>query len=379
MNVSKRTLNTFRIERGKDKKSEKSQVSDIFRWSCLLFFLLMLAGFDNLRAQKDEGVGNVSGGTNVGTSAAAFLEIGIGARAQAMGGAFVSLVQDATAMYWNPAGIGKVSGFEMTFTHINWLLDTNFDYAGIVLPIGGGVASVGANVIVFGTGEQPVRVVGQEEGTGEFFSAQDLAAGVTFALNFTDRFSFGLNAKYINQRIRNSSANGFAIDIGALYMTQLEGLQMGFSISNFGSDMQLSGRDLSNVLDPDIINDGVEKILVNYETDSFTLPLLFRFGISYKRPILLKHADLTVAMDLLHPNNDEESINVGAEYLMFETFALRAGYRSLLLSDRTSGISLGAGLIVSPRRSDMKIVVDYAYIDWGVLNAVHNFSLGLKF
>ena len=379
MNVSKRTLNTFRIERGKVKKSEKSQVSDIFRWSCLLFFLLMLAGFDNLRAQKDEGVGNVSGGTNVGTSAAAFLEIGIGARAQAMGGAFVSLVQDATAMYWNPAGIGKVSGFEMTFTHINWLLDTNFDYAGIVLPIGGGVASVGANVIVFGTGEQPVRVVGQEEGTGEFYSAQDLAAGVTFALNFTDRFSFGLNAKYINQRIRNSSANGFAIDIGALYITQLEGLQMGFSISNFGSDMRLSGRDLSNVLDPDIINDGVEKILVNYETDSFTLPLLFRFGISYKRPMLSKHADLIVAVDLLHPNNDEESINVGAEYLLFKTFALRAGYRSLLLSDRTSGLSVGAGLIVSPRRSEMKIVVDYAYVDWGVLNSVHNFSLGLKF
>jgi len=295
-----------------------------------------------------------------------------------MGGAFVSLVQDATAMYWNPAGIGKVSGFEMTFTHINWLLDTNFDYAGIVLPIGGGVASVGANVIVFGTGEQPVRVVGQEEGTGEFYSAQDLAAGVTFALNFTDRFSFGLNAKYINQRIRNSSANGFAIDIGALYITQLEGLQMGFSISNFGSDMRLSGRDLSNVLDPDIINDGVEKILVNYETDSFTLPLLFRFGISYKRPMLSKHADLIVAVDLLHPNNDEESINVGAEYLLFKTFALRAGYRSLLLSDRTSGLSLGAGLIVSPRRSEMKIVVDYAYVDWGVLNSVHNFSLGLK-
>ena len=204
-------------------------------------------------------------------------------------------------------------------------------------------------------------------------------AGVTFALNFTDRFSFGVNAKYINQRIWNSSADGFAIDIGALYMTQLEGLQMGFSISNFRTDMRLSGRDLRNALDPDILNDGVEKIPVSYETDSFSLPLLFRFGISYKQPMLSKHTVLIVAVDLLHPNNDEESINLGAEYVLFETFALRAGYRSLFLSNRTSGLSLGAGLTVSPRRSDMKIVVDYAYVDWDVLNAVHNFSLGLKF
>ncbi|MCH9007181.1 PorV/PorQ family protein [candidate division KSB1 bacterium] len=351
-------------------------MSDILRWSCLLFFLLMLAGFDNLRAQKDEGVGNVSGGTNVGTSAAAFLEIGIGARAQAMGGAFVSLVQDATAMYWNPAGIGKVSGFETTFTHINWLLDTNFDYAGIVVPIGG-VGAIGANVIVLGTGEQPVRVVGQEEGTGEFYSAQDLAAGVTFALNFTDRFSFGVNAKYINQRIWNSSANGFAIDIGALYQTQFEGLQMGFSISNFGSDMRLSGRDLRNVLDPDILNDGVEKIPVSYETDSFTLPLLFRFGLSYQRPMLLEGSNLTIAVDLLHPNNDEESINLGAEFLMVDTFTLRVGYRSLFLSDRISSLSLGGGLFL-PTSSDMTISIDYAYVDWGILSTVHNFSVGLK-
>ncbi len=379
MKISKRTLKTFRIEREKQNKSGKSQIFNMFQLSYVVFFLLMLAAFDNLKAQKNQDFGSVSNGTNVGTRAAAFLEIGVGARAQAMGGAFVSLVQDATAMYWNPAGIGKVSGIEMTFTHVNWLVDTNFDYAGIVAPIGG-IAALGANLTILGSGkEQPVRVVGQEEGTGEFFSAQDLAAGVSFALNFTDRFSFGFNAKFINQRIFNSTVNGFGMDVGALYLTQLEGLQLGFSISNFGTNMRISGRDLRNVSDPDPLNDGVEKIPVSYETDSFSLPMLFRFGISYKRPILSKNTDLTVAVDLLHPNNDEESINVGAEYMLFKTFALRGGYRSLFLSDRTSGISLGAGLTLSPHRSDTKIVVDYAYVDWGVFNAVHNFSVGLKF
>lgn len=358
-------------------RTARSGQNDRYRSRFLIFSVLLLVTWQNLYAQKNDGSGNISAGANVGTTtAAAFLEIGVGARAQAMGGAFVSLARDATAMYWNPAGIGKISGYETTFSHVNWLVDTNFDYFGIVAPIGQR-AAVGVNVTVFGSGDQPVRRVGQEEGTGEFYSAQDLAAGITFALNLTDRFSFGINAKYIQQRIWNSSANGFAVDIGGLYETQLDGFQMGFNISNFGSDMRLSGRDLQNVLDPDILNEGVDNILVNYETDSFTLPLLFRFGLSYQWQLFAR-SDLTVAVDLLHPNNDEESVNLGAELLMVEVFTLRAGYRSLFLSDRIGGLSLGAGLII-PTRSDLKINFDYAYVDWGVLNAAHTFSVGLRF
>lgn len=357
-------------------KLDKLTFIDSYRTFLFAVLLLFFALFNDVSAQKSGVFSN--SGTNVGTSAAAFLEIGVGARAQSMGGAFVSLADDATAMYWNPAGIGKISGFEASFIHINWLLDTNYDYTGIVTPIGG-IFVLGVNTIVFGTDEQPVRIVGQEQGTGEFYSAQDLAVGVTLALNLTDRFSFGINTKYINQRIWNSSATGFAIDVGGMYTTQFDGLKMGFSISNFGTDMRLSGRDIRNVLDPDILNEGVENIPVSYETDSFTLPLLFRFGISYDRPVLSDQTDLILAVDLLHPNNDEETINLGAEYLIHKTFALRAGYRSLFLSDRTSGLSLGAGLSVSPSRSSMKIVVDYGYVNWGILNTVHNFSLGLKF
>jgi len=253
MNVSKQMLNALWMAGGKREWFTRSQQPDVFWWRFLITCVLMMVVHESLYAQKSDGSGNVSAGTNVGTTtAAAFLEIGVGARAQAMGGAVVSLDQDATAMYWNPAGIGRTSGFQVTFTHVNWLVDTNFDYVGIVVPIGG-AAVMGVNVTVFGTGEQPVRVVGQEEGTGEFYSAQDLAAGVSFAVNLTDRFAFGLNAKYIEQRIWNSSASGIAIDVGGLYETQFNGLQMGFNISNFGSGMRLSGRDIRNVIDPDVL------------------------------------------------------------------------------------------------------------------------------
>ena len=67
MKVSSRTLNACRIEGGKHKTSEQSQAFDIFRSGYLVLFLLMFAAFDSLSAQKDDGLGNVSSGTNIGT------------------------------------------------------------------------------------------------------------------------------------------------------------------------------------------------------------------------------------------------------------------------------------------------------------------------
>ncbi len=314
--------------------------------------------------------------SNVGTSAAPFLEIGVGARAESLGEAYVSLAQDATAMYWNPAGIGRITAFEAMFTHIDWFLDTQYTYAGLVVPIRSRGA-VGLNVTSFGAGEQPVRIVGQEQGTGEFYSSQDFAMGVSLAINLTHRFTFGFNTKYIRQQIWHTSAQGFAVDMGVLYATRLEGLRLGVSISNFGTAMRLSGRDLLNVIDPDIFNSGVEKIRVSYETDAFELPLLSRFGLSYTRPLFGGGNQLTLAVDLQHPSNDTESINLGGEVLLLNMVSLRAGYKSLFLQDRFNGLSLGGGLMVRAFGGG-KITLDYAYVDWGYLNFVHHFSLGIS-
>ncbi|MCH7573880.1 MAG: PorV/PorQ family protein [Candidatus Marinimicrobia bacterium] len=313
--------------------------------------------------------------SNAGTSAAAFLEIGVGARAMGMGQAFVSLAQDATAMYWNPAGISRIATFEAMFTYVDWFVDTKYAFTGIVAPIPGRGA-VGLSVTHFGAAAQPVRIVGQEEGTGEFYTAQDIALGLTLALNLTNRFSFGLSSKFIRQQIWHTSGQGFAMDVGVLYKTGLEGMNIGISISNFGSPLQLSGRDLLNVIDPDILNSGVEKIRVNYETDPFELPLLARFGLSYQRTLFGEGNHLTVVADLQHPSNDTESINVGAELLLMNAVSLRMGANSLLLQDRTGGFSLGGGLVVRSFGAG-QITLDYAYVDWGFLRELHYFTVGL--
>ncbi|MEN8191639.1 MAG: PorV/PorQ family protein [Bacteroidota bacterium] len=368
------TVFKFNENINKISKRYKTLKHQLISLSTLLLILVIILPNNAVAQEKESELS--SNGKNVGTTAAAFLEIGAGARAQAMGGAYVSISEDASSMYWNPAGIGDVSGVEVVVSHTNWIFETNYDYIGIVSSVGD-MMTVGANVTSFGVGDQVVRTVGYEEGTGEVYSAQDFAIGLSLGMNVTDRFSFGMNAKYINQRIWHSSATGFAIDVGALYKTQLDGLQMGFSISNFGTDMQMAGRDLINAIDPDIINEGVDKVPVNYETDSFGLPMLFRFGLSYEIHIPLIYSKLLIATDLLKPNNSEESINVGFEYVVFDMVALRAGYKSLFLDEGTGGLSLGGGIIIAS--SSINLEVDYAYIDLGLLSSVHNFGINLKF
>ncbi len=349
------------------------------RRTLILFVVTMLTLSLQLRlySQKAGGQNFVETVSNVGTSSGAFLEIGVGARAQAMGGAYVALANDASAMYWNPAGISRLDRIEVMFTFSDWLVDTRHTYAGIVFPLEG-IGAIGANVTSFGMPDQPVRVIGQEEGTGEFYSAGDFALGVSFAYNFTDRFSLGISTKYINERIWHTSANGFALDIGALYQTQWKGLRMGFSLSNFGTNLQLSGRDLLNAVDPDKNNSGVENINVNYSTGEFPLPLIFRFGLSQQFEVITEHHRITVSADVSHPSNNVESINIGLEYMLYKMIAMRAGYESLFDQDRINGLTFGLG-ISADVYGGIGTYFDYAYADWGVFNAVHRLSLRMIF
>ena len=72
-----------------------------------------------------------------GTTAAKFLSIGEGSKASGMGGAFTSIANDATAMYWNPAGLSFNNTKEVYFNHANWIADISFDYFGFTIPMNG--------------------------------------------------------------------------------------------------------------------------------------------------------------------------------------------------------------------------------------------------
>src|SRR5258708_3071626 len=72
---------------------------------------------------------------NVGSSGSLFEKIGVGARSAAMGGAFSALADDISALYWNPAGIARLKGDNVSATYTAWFGGINHNFIGAVLPI----------------------------------------------------------------------------------------------------------------------------------------------------------------------------------------------------------------------------------------------------
>lgn len=315
--------------------------------------------------------------SNVATTSASFLEIGVGSRAIAMGGAFVATANDASAMYWNPAGLGLLRNIETIFVHTEWLAGISYDYAGIIFPIMDD-ASLGLNIISLSTDDMKVRTVDFPEGTGEFFNASSFALGLAYGMHLTDRFSIGINAKYITERIWKEKSSSFAIDLGTLYNTAIEGLRIGASLSNFGTDMQMTGDDLLVYHDIDESQPGNnDRIFAEMKTDSWPLPVLFQFGIAYDA-INIESQRLTLATDAIHPANNRESIHAGIEYAFRNNYFIRTGYRNLFIPNSEEGLTFGAGVQLNIG-SQFNILIDYAYADFGRLENAQRFTLGLKF
>lgn len=314
--------------------------------------------------------------TKAGTTAAGFLAIDVGSRGTAMGSAYVSVANDATAMYWNPAGIARLNNFEAVFSNSRWIADLTFNFAGIVFPIEN-VGNLGLNATFLTMAEQIERTtIASPDGTGEYFDAGSYAFGLSYARNLTERFSIGFNVKYINERMYHSTAYGFALDVGALFDTNFQGLKLGMSISNYGTKMKLDGFDtqVQHDIAPSIHGNNAN-INARLETNSYDLPLMFRFGISMDVLKGLYKSNFILSADALHPSDDYEYVNLGAEYILYEIFSLRAGYKELFSEDTEQGLTLGAGIRYNISGATT-IFFDYSYIDFGVFSDIHMFNIG---
>ncbi|NOZ03862.1 MAG: PorV/PorQ family protein [FCB group bacterium] len=316
--------------------------------------------------------------SKVGTTAASFLEVGVGARALAMGEAFVAVANDVTALYWNPAGIAAFKGRPAAqFFHSPWLADITFDYAAALVPLGVN-GTFGVSITGVTMNDMDVRTIVYPEGTGEKFGANNLTLGASYGRRLTDRFSFGFNVKHVQEQIWHMSASTMAVDIGVLFITKKRGIRIGMSVSNFGKKMRLEGRDTKINVDIDEEKAGNnDRIDAHLDTWRWPLPLLFRFGLS-SNIIDTKYQRLTVAADAVHPNNNLEYINIGLEYVMNDMIALRMGRSALLLDDAEQGFSYGAGLKYEIMRN-VKLNLDYVIRSLGVFDYISGYSISLTF
>jgi len=314
-----------------------------------------------------------------GTSAGAMLEIGIGARAEALGGAFVSIADDPSALYWNPAGIAKISRISLQATKTDWFVGTTFNSVDLVVPAPMISSALGFHVALLDYGTNPVRSIFRPEGTGETYSATDLVAGIYLGMGITDRVNVGIGLKYFQETIWHVKGSVMAVDLSILFDTPLNGLRLGAALSNLGPDFNLSGRDMMRVIDVDgrketyFNNDNVPIMLA---TEDYPLPLLFRFGLSYNLEFG-PNSSLLLASNVNHPSNDDESADIGAELKLLNVAFLRAGYHSLFNETAVNGLTLGAGLNYKIK-GFAAVTLDYAWSDWTILASVHRFTVGIS-
>jgi len=277
------------------------------------------------------------------TTGVAPLKIAVGTRVCGTGEAAVAYIDDASALFYNPAGLANVPTFDILPAHNQWLLDMNHEYVAGAF----GYEELGVFGLAFdywGSGSiQGVNTRG-ESIPGYVFSAADWSLNLGYGKNISD-FSFGLGGKFIHQQHESLSTSAWAFDAGAMYKTPLEGLKAGLSVVNIGTKAKL------------------------YK-ESYSLPLQARLGWRYDHDFA--GVGLGITQDFIVSETEKPGIAAGAECRPVDVVALRLGYRTGSDVDGFSGLRAGLGV------SWQGIGVDYAFAPYGKLGASHRISISYR-
>jgi hypothetical protein len=320
----------------------------------VLHILLLFLICSSARAQLFP----VLGDQRAGISTAQFLKIGVGGRAAALGESFIAISDDASALYWNPAGLAQFDKNQLIISHNIWVVDINHDFIGIVYHLDSD-NSFGASLTAVTMDDMPVTTEFAPFGNGEYFGFSDIAVSVSYARKMTQQFSFGGTVKYVEETLDKIKMRGVMIDLGTYYRTGLGSTRFAVTVSNFGSELAPDG----------------EVILVGNRTNSdwqsFAPPTIFRIGFAFE-PFENEEHRVTTSIQLNHPNDNSENIVVGAEYAWQKMFFLRGGYK---FNVDEQNYSFGLGLNVPISLAEFTL--DYAFTNFQRLGSAHRLSITL--
>jgi hypothetical protein len=301
-----------------------------------------------------------------GQSGWQFLKINGDARQAAMAGAFSALSHgDASSIFGNPASLADVKGFDVQINALKWVADIGHQSVAIAANIGD-VGVVGLSLAMLDYGDIP-ETINSPTGangttpvvTGSMFGANDIAAGISYARQITDRLSVGGNLRWMRQTIAELSMNNWSVDFGTFYQTGFRSLRLAITARNFGPDSRFGGWSEQ----------------YQTESDNVRMPLDFRAGLAMDF-LDYEHSPhlLTVIVEGDHPNDGREKFHLGMSYCFDDTFFLRGGYK---FNYDVQRFTFGAG-IRYPIGGTVG-TINYAYVDFGELTQVHMFSLGFSF
>jgi hypothetical protein len=345
--------------------------------------------------------------TAYGTTADEFLLLAPSARGEALGGAFAALSTDVSSVYYNPAGLAQGESAGLMASSMNYVAGTKYTWAAAGFPMSGGARAVGVAVSNFGFSNQPVYTVEDPTGTsGEVYSVNQTAVGLTYSQQFSDRFSAGLTAKLIHDQLGRTSGSAFAVDFGTSFHATIGGrpVRASFVVQNLGTTITQTGQalDVSVNRPPPQGQDSVPQEPANgrLEAKAWGLPVMFRVGLSYDM-FHTSASRFTVLGEFTQPNNNQPGFNFGGEYhlaLGGSGFAVAgrasvtywpdnslsapdsgstgyAGFSSSVGGTSQYRAAYGGGVYYRPSATGFGVGVDYAYRNMGLLGGVSMLSV----
>ncbi len=316
----------------------------------------------------------------VGTVGMQFLKLGVDARAIGMGEAYTAVSDDISSVYWNPAGLAPSFQNQVFFSHTNWPADIMQEFAAATYTTGVSTFAIFGTVLHMDdmevTEEDPFGP------TGETFTNSNIALGLCYAQQFTDKFSAGVGAKYLRENLYEYDVNSYAFDLGSMYNTGWNNVKIGMALRNFGPDFRYRvDNDGDGQTDEDPFdlfdNDGDGLIDEDGPELESKIPMHFSLGVSGD----IMRSDNTYWIASLQLDNvidRQETWNLGTEYKLGNIF-LRAGYQ---FNYDEASYSAGAGWQIPTSLGIFNI--DYAYTDMGyltesMLKSAHRMSLKMRY
>lgn len=272
-----------------------------------------------------------------GTSGAVVLSFPVGARAIGMAEAFTAVTGDVAGLHYNPANIANLQDKMGSVFYRRGIADDNFGVIDVGMPIANG--ALAGTIKYYGLGElQLITDLGEERTVN---GETDIVVQGTFARFTPSGFGFGVSAFFLNSSLVGEfSGTAFGGSLGVLYVK--DALSIGASVLNLGTAL---------------------KYRADGEADS--LPMTIRAGGAYKMD------KLTVAADIVKPNDGSVKEHIGLEYLLGDMIAVRGGYK---VGYDLDGLTAGFGVKLD------NITVDYALGMMSELGSMtHQVSVAMKF
>jgi hypothetical protein len=358
-----------------------------------------LVGFAPMVASAQQ---DIADNTAYGTTTAEFLLLGANARGTALGGSYITMATDVGGLNANPAAVALMTRPGAQFSQYDYVADTKLNWGAVAFPFAGGSKAFGFQIGTFGFQDQPVYTVRNPEGTGEVYDVSETFAALTFAQNFSDRFSVGITAKGIFDQLGQVSGSAFGVDFGTHFHSNLNGkpIRFAFTLANLGTKMSYDGDKIRTVAPreqlpgEDPITEDLQPVLLR--TTGFSLPTMFRVGLAYD-VVASGNNRVTMMGEFNQQNSNKAGYGVGAEIASNRLggtafgLALRGSYTAQPANsyetdffgtgiekeddEKMQGLALGAGL--QYQTATFQIGFDYAWKKMGLLGDTNFFTVSL--